>query len=110
VDKTLILNNLELPPHDDRGVAYDASGKGKAAATLTGAAQANGSGANPRGRNDGKKGRTGRHSKGKNQAPPATAPPRRNATLAPEENLRSGKGFNRRGRRAVRDRAAQPLQ
>jgi hypothetical protein len=109
VDKTLILNNLELPPYDDRGKSYDASGKGKAAATLTGAAQASGSGAGSHRRNDGKKGNKGRHSKGKSKGSQAAAPPKRNVTLAPEESVESGKGWQRR-KRAVRGRTAQPHQ
>jgi len=111
VDKTLILNNLELPPFDDRGKAFDASGKGKAAATLTGAAQASGSGSSSQRRNDGKRGHKGRHSKGKTKAPQAAAPPTRNVPLAPEEGLKSGKGRNRRGKRAgARVRADQSHQ
>jgi hypothetical protein len=121
VDKTLILNNLELPPYDDRGKSYDASGKGKAAGTLTGAAQASGSGENLQRRSGGKSGRSRSDSrsnaekrndyrsggtKGKGQKSQAEAPPPRSVTLVPAKSTEHGKGqASRRSKRKLAGRA-----
>ena len=99
VDKTLILNNLEVSPPDGKGKSYDASGKGKAAATLTSAAEASWSSKNQRGKHDMRDEHLQRRANALRSNSPAAAPHSRSVSLAPEE----GKG--RKGFRAKKKRA-----
>jgi hypothetical protein len=93
------LNNLQADPSDARGAAYDASGKVKAAATLTSAAQASWSSKPPRRKGESKHEYDDRRSKDLEKNPPMEKLPARSVSLAPEGRQEDGNAATgRRGR------------
>jgi len=88
----LILNNLDVKPHVAKGVAYDASGKGKAVVSLTTAAEALWSSRNARNRDEPMSAYHSRRASGLSLNPQAAAPEKRSVTLNPEEGRKSGSG------------------
>jgi hypothetical protein len=101
VDKTLILNNLKP---GGKGTSYDASGKAKAVAQLTSAAEAqfrNWSGQNPRPSRETKDDYHLRRQEALRSSSPDSAPPPRSVSMEPEK----GKGKKNHGKQKKRDRS-----
>ena len=101
MDKTLILNNLKP---GGKGVSYDGSGKAKAVARLTSAAEAqfrNWSSLNPRPFRETKDDYHLRRKEALRSSSPDAAPPARSVSMEPEK----GKGKKNHGKLKRKDRS-----
>jgi hypothetical protein len=97
VDKTLILNNLRATRSDGKGTSYDASGKARAAATLTTAAEAAWSNLNQRGSNETKEEYHNRRRNAQRSTSQTAAPSERSVSLAPDKG-KGEKDFPEKGK------------
>ena len=99
----MILNNLKP---GGKGTSYDASGKAKAVAQLTSAAEAqfrNWSGQNPRPNHETRDEYVHRRQEALRSSSPASAPPVRSVSLEPDKG-KGKKGHERKKKRKDRSR------
>ena len=92
----MILNNLGTTRSEGKGT-YDASGKAKAAATLTTAAEAAWSNPNPRGASEMRDDYLIRRRNAQRSTSPAAAPSERSVSLAPDKG-KGKKDFPEKGK------------